>query len=139
MNIDIALEIVYLCSKKWSTDQVRPPSSYTSKLKLVQMRQYSDSVADNRKKCLPGSNNPKCYEEDHLISLEVGGHPTDPENLWPEAYYTSVNGRTVGAKEKDLVEGFIHEEICFTIPDSRKNAKKIPSAQWSDVNEQDCK
>src|SRR5436309_10572152 len=75
-----------ICSKKWSTDQVRPPSSYTSKLKLVQTQQYGDTVADNRQRCVPGSNNPKCYEEDHLISLEVGGHPTDPENLWPEPY-----------------------------------------------------
>ena len=24
------------------------------------------------------------YQEDHLISLELGGHPTDRRNLWPE-------------------------------------------------------
>jgi hypothetical protein len=26
------------------------------------------------------------YQEDHLISLELGGNPTDPRNLWPEPY-----------------------------------------------------
>ena len=71
--------------------------------------------------CLSGSNNPKCYEEDHLFSLETGSHPRDPENLWPEPYYMKLKGWIVGAREKDLVEGFIHDEICFDIPNSRKN------------------
>jgi hypothetical protein len=31
-----------------------------------------------------------CYEEDHLISLEDGGDPTDPRNLFPEPYNTHV-------------------------------------------------
>ena len=29
---------------------------------------------------------PSDYQEDHLISLELGGHPTDPRNLWPEPH-----------------------------------------------------
>jgi hypothetical protein len=29
---------------------------------------------------------PSEYQEDHLISLELGGHPTDARNLWPEPY-----------------------------------------------------
>jgi len=36
------------------------------------------------------SDNPACYEEDHLISLENGGDPKDPKNLWPEPYNTKV-------------------------------------------------
>lgn len=27
---------------------------------------------------------PSLYEEDHLISLELGGAPRNPKNLWPE-------------------------------------------------------
>ena len=53
---------------------VRPPASYTNKLKLVQMRQYHESGSPSR------------YEEDHLIPLELGGHPTSPKNLWPEPH-----------------------------------------------------
>ena len=53
---------------------IRPPASYTSALKLRQMRQYHETGP------------PSAYEEDHLISLELGGHPTDPRNLWPEPY-----------------------------------------------------
>ena len=30
------------------------------------------------------------YQEDHLISLELGGNPTDPRNLWPEPYPRAV-------------------------------------------------
>src|SRR5712692_4628034 len=48
------------------TITVRPPSSYTDALKQQQISQYGywdTSLAD--------------YEEDHLIPLELGGHPTD--------------------------------------------------------------
>ena len=56
------------------SSSIRPPSDYTSQLKVEQMRTYG----------LGGS--PSDYQEDHLISLELGGHPTDPRNLWPEPY-----------------------------------------------------
>ena len=51
---------------------MRPPTSYTDELKLEGMRAYGRSG---------GAGD---YQEDHLISLELGGHPTDPRNLWPE-------------------------------------------------------
>ena len=54
-----------ICKHGW-TGTVRPPSSYTSRLKVEQMAQYG----------LTGS--PSDYQEDHLVSLELGGHPTDP-------------------------------------------------------------
>jgi hypothetical protein len=73
---------------------IRPPASYTTSLKKAQM-------AANR---LPGS--PTDYEEDHLISLELGGNPVDFENLWPEAY------RVPGPKEKDQVENWLHDQVC---------------------------
>jgi hypothetical protein len=31
---------------------------------------------------LPGT--PADYQEDHLVAIELGGHPRDPRNLWPE-------------------------------------------------------
>jgi hypothetical protein len=39
-------------------------------------------------RCVARSDNMACYEEDHLISIEDGGDPTDPRNLWPEPYNT---------------------------------------------------
>jgi hypothetical protein len=61
-----------ICRKGW-TARVRPPSSYTSKLKKAQLRawHYVD-------------RNPRHYVEDHLISLELGGAPFSKKNLWPE-------------------------------------------------------
>ena len=56
------------------------------------------------------------YEENHLISLENGGHPRDPRNLWPEPYKTQIDGQTVGARQKDTVENYIHNAICFDVP-----------------------
>lgn len=63
-----------------------------------------------------------CYEEDHLIPLEDGGDPKDPRNLWPEPYNTRVGGRIMGAHQKDVVEAFIHDEVCFGIPDSKQSS-----------------
>ena len=62
-----------ICRRGW-TRTIRPPVEYTNALKEKQMRAYGEtgSVSD--------------YQEDHLISLELGGDPTDPRNLWPEPY-----------------------------------------------------
>jgi hypothetical protein len=123
-----------ICSRQWSTRLIRPPSAYTSKLKRKQLQQYGDTVHETRAelinpntgkvdttRCLPHSNKMACYEEDHLISLENGGDPTDPRNLSPEPYNTHVAGVIIGAHQKDVVEGFIHDEICYDIPHSKKN------------------
>lgn len=124
-----------ICSRHWSTRTIRPPSSYTSRLKREQLVQYGDTVHQPRAslirpstgkvdstKCIEHSDNLACYEEDHLISLENGGNPTDPKNLWPEPYNTKVGGFIMGARQKDIVEGFIHDEICFEIPNSKRNS-----------------
>src|ERR1019366_2592630 len=124
-----------ICNRQWSTKQIRPPSAYTSKLKRKQLREYGDTVHQTRAelinpstgkvdttRCVAHSDNMACYEEDHLISLENGGDPTDPRNLFPEPYNTHVGGVIMGAHQKDVVEGFIHDEICYEIPHSKKNS-----------------
>jgi len=75
-----------ICRRGW-TATVRPPVSYTNALKVKQMAEY-------------GETGPlSAYQEDHLISLELGGDPTDPRNLWPEPY---PRARAVDAIENDL-------------------------------------
>jgi hypothetical protein len=94
-----------ICNRQWSTRLIRPPSDYTSRLKRKQLREYGDTVHQTRAdlinpstgkvdttRCVPHSDNMACYEKDHLISLEDGGDPTDPRNLWPEPYNTRVGG-----------------------------------------------
>ena len=97
--------------KSGFTSAIRPPESYTEKLKMIQIIDY-------------GYNDTELshYEEDHLISLENGGHPMDPRNLFPEPYNTRVAGVIMGAHQKDVVEGFIHDEICYDVPGSKKNS-----------------
>jgi hypothetical protein len=46
-------------------------------------------------RCVVHSDNMACYEENHLISLEDGGDPMDPRNLWPEPYNTHVGGTII--------------------------------------------
>jgi hypothetical protein len=33
-----------ICSRQWSTKQIRPPAEYTSKLKRKQLREYGDTA-----------------------------------------------------------------------------------------------
>jgi hypothetical protein len=80
-----------ICVRGW-TKTIRPPTSYTNDVKKKQMREYGvgGSVSD--------------YQEDHLISLELGGHPTDPRNLWPEPYPR--------ASAVDQIENELNAKVC---------------------------
>lgn len=95
-----------ICVSGW-TRTVRPPVSYTEPLKLKQMKQYGDVIPDPTGKCMLHSANPRCYEEDHKIPLEVGGAPRDPANLSPEPYKP-----VPGAHQKDRVENYLHRQVC---------------------------
>jgi hypothetical protein len=44
------------------------------------------------------------YEEDHLIALELGGGPRNPENLWPEPHSQS--------KLSDPLETSLKQKVC---------------------------
>jgi hypothetical protein len=88
-----------ICNPHWSTKSIRPPEEYTNRLKHEQMNEYNDSDTD-----------PRDYEEDHLIPLELGGNPSDPKNLWPEPYTTSIADG--GAHAKDKVENYLHDQVC---------------------------
>jgi hypothetical protein len=44
------------------------------------------------------------YQEDHLISLELGGHPTDQRNLWPEPHPY--------AERMDTIENELNRKVC---------------------------
>jgi hypothetical protein len=80
-----------ICVSGW-TRTVRPPVDYTNALKLEQMREYH----------VRGP--PSAYQEDHLISLELGGSPTDPRNLWPEPYPR--------ASAVDQIENELNAKVC---------------------------
>jgi hypothetical protein len=80
-----------ICKRGW-TKTIRPPTSYTNDLKGKQMGEYGVGGA------------PADYQEDHLISLELGGHPTDPRNLWPEPYPR--------ASEVDSIENELNAKVC---------------------------
>jgi hypothetical protein len=80
-----------ICKHGW-TRTIRPPTDYTNALKVKQMREYA------------AGGSPAQYQEDHLISLELGGHPTDARNLWPEPYPR--------AAEVDSIENDLNAKVC---------------------------
>ena len=107
-----------ICSNKWTTRSIRPPTSYTNRIKKAQLEQMESEDRDLRN-----------FEEDHLISLQLGGHPTDIRNLFPEPYHTKINGEIVGALQKDRIETLLNQEVCKgTI--TLKRAQEIISTDW---------
>ena len=100
-----------ICVRGW-TRTVRPPSSDTSALKREQMRRFG----------LRGP--PSAYQEDHLISLELGGSPTDPRNLWPEPYPR--------AAQVDRIENELNAKVCsgdLTLAEARTHESALKHEQ----------
>ncbi|MBC7707805.1 hypothetical protein H7Y63_01120 [Polaromonas sp.] len=78
--------------KSGYTATIRPSSSYTNKLKRQQMIEYgfTDSLSN--------------HEEDHLISLQLGGAAADPTNLWPQP--------DASPNPKDKIETNLRVAVC---------------------------
>ena len=92
-NPDVTQRTIHttICITGW-TKTIRPPVDYTNRLKQEQLAAWQ----------LPGT--PADYQEDHLISLGIGGHPTDPRNLWPEP--------RPHAEEVDVLERDLRLRVC---------------------------
>jgi hypothetical protein len=93
LNADVTEDTIRstICVSGW-TATVRPPESYTERLKLQQISSEG----------LPGSAGD--YEEDHRMPLELGGDPRDPANLSPESHASSYT--------KDAAETAAKREVC---------------------------
>lgn len=93
LNRDVTQETIgkTICVRGW-TRTIRPPVEYTNRLKQRQLLEWQ----------LPGTL--RDYQEDHLISLELGGHPTDPRNLWPEP--------RPYAEQVDQLEHALRRAVC---------------------------
>jgi hypothetical protein len=83
-----------ICKTGYTTT-IRPPTSYTDPLKLESMKAYGFGTDTS------------AYEFDHLISLELGGAPSDIRNLWPESHY-----RPSFSYRKDGLENSLNAEVC---------------------------
>lgn len=70
------------------------------------------------------SRQPREYEVDHLISLELGGS-NSIKNLWPESFITEP----LNAHIKDRLENKLHEMICSGQIDIKVAQHEI-AADW---------
>ncbi len=102
-----------ICVPGWTTT-IRPPASYTDRLKNEQKTRYGEAdVAD------------AALEEDHLYPLALGGAPRDPANLWPEP-----RPGPRGASVKDAEENLLHTRVCAG-QESLTAAQAQILADWS--------
>ncbi|MCQ9178656.1 hypothetical protein KMT30_06350 [Streptomyces sp. IBSBF 2953] len=89
-----------ICRKGGYTSGIRPSAYVTGKEKKLNAASYgyTGRMAD--------------AEYDHLISLQLGGDPNDPRNLWVEP---ADPGHRTGAgvnNKKDPVETKLHTAVC---------------------------
>ena len=100
VNLDVTPDTIQatICVSGW-TKTIRPPASFTNKLKAQQMPAYG----------FPAGTDPHLVEEDHLISIELGGSPTDPANLWPQEWSPPSGW---GAHRKDVLETKLKRLVC---------------------------
>jgi hypothetical protein len=80
-----------ICHPGYS-ESVRPPESITEREKRASLTAYGDRKPLH------------AYEYDHLVSLELGGAPNDPRNLWPQP--------GASPNPKDLLEDRLHARVC---------------------------
>ena len=106
-----------ICKVGW-TKTIRPTVTYTNKLKLEQLKgdyKYFTSVFGTE---------PSKYEEDHLISLQLGGHPSDPKNLFPQPYAGN------NARKKDVLETKLKKMVCAGTL-KLADAQKMIATDWA--------
>jgi hypothetical protein len=107
-----------VCKSGW-TATIRPTVTYTNKLKDTQLKTTYLSYTK-----IWGTA-ASAYEEDHLISLQLGGNPSDPKNLWPQPYADN------GARKKDVVETALKRLVCagtIKLADAQKAILDWPTA-----------
>ena len=97
INLNVTQENIQstVCVKGY-TKTIRPPAHFTNKLKKRQLCEYGYT-----------DTNPKHYEEDHLITLSIGGAPDDPRNLWPKPRISEWD-----ADKKDQLEFVTYRMVC---------------------------
>jgi len=83
-----------VCQSAW-LEKIQPSASYIDELKAKQIE------------ALQLKGGPTDYEEDHLVPLCAGGHPTDPRNLWPQRASEDWN-----YKVKDVFETWVCKSLC---------------------------
>ncbi len=104
-----------ICVSGW-TKTVRPSTSYTNKIKkqkMIEQGLQGQKMSD--------------FELDHDKSIEDGGSPTDPKNLWNELWYLNINGYDLGAHTKDAAENATKKAICagkITLNEGRNQLAK---------------
>ena len=113
LNADVTQATIAqtICSHGW-TRTVRPPTSYTNALKLEQMREYGFA------------GGPADYQEDHFISLELGGAPRDRKNLWPE--------RRPRADHVDTIENDLNDRVCSGEISLAEGQRREAELKWTE-------
>lgn len=105
-----------------SSSLVRPPVAYTNQLKKQQLAvyDYEDSAGDHPQTATS-------TEEDHLVSRQLGGDLSSPENLWPEPHGSP--------NQKDAVEHAAHTAVCNGTL-SLADAQQQIASNWIELGRQ---
>src|SRR6266536_5239168 len=102
---------------------IRPPASYTTRLKNQQKPAYGEARVANAD-----------LEEDHLVPLSLGGAPRDPRNLWPEPRSGAAPGGE-GRSEEHTSELQSRVDLVCRLLLEKKNSNSRPTSFESEKEE----
>ena len=116
LNIDVTPSTIHstICVRGW-TRTIRPPVAYTEALKRKQIVEFGYP-----------DRHLSLYREDHLIPLELGGAPTDPDNLWPQPRHPADGWDDTF---KDELESRLHHLVCTNKLDLVE-AQQVIATDW---------
>ncbi|AEW97755.1 MULTISPECIES: hypothetical protein [Streptomycetaceae] len=89
-----------ICRKGGYTSDIRPPTNITNREKAANAKSYGYT------------GNMRDAEYDHLVSLQLGGDPNDPRNLWVEPPSPGHRPNSGPNNDKDAVETSLHTAVC---------------------------
>jgi len=98
-----ATEDENLVCQRGYAERVRPRGALWRRLKEEAFARYGIAYQDRDAIGANGVREPE-YQVDHLIPLEIGGSPTDLQNIWPQPIGPALR--------KDRVENELHQLVC---------------------------
>lgn len=98
-----ATEDENLVCQRGYAERVRPRGTLWRRLKEEAFARYGIAHQDRDAIGANGVREPE-YQVDHLIPLEIGGSPTDLQNIWPQPIGAALH--------KDRIENELRELVC---------------------------
>lgn len=117
-NVTQSTIVSTICHARWASTVAEPPSPYLNQIEQLALGAGGTVTYLGASYTIQGLNendrNPAHYLVDPLVSVNLGGDPANPANLWVEPYESPAGPAPVGtgAQTKTKVETYLNKQVC---------------------------